>query len=101
MTISSSNVYIAGRFEKVRFTTYAACYWINGVIQNLYIPKEATFPQAADVAVSGTNLYFVGSYRSASGIYVACFWKNGKRYYLDIPLNATFSTAKAISISRL
>jgi hypothetical protein len=86
IVISGADEYIAGWITASDQNTYA-CYWKNGVITELLLPKSAHYSEARAMVVSGTNVYIVGNYRTSDfgDMDIACYWKNGEMTELTTP----------------
>jgi hypothetical protein len=94
---SLGKVYIVGSYlTDSKSKLSRACYWKDGT--RIDLPVTGTSSEATAIAISGTDVYIIGSYRVGSGyLSTACYWKNGIR--TDLPITGTSSRAEDIVIS--
>ncbi|MCL2765006.1 MAG: hypothetical protein FWD40_06970 [Treponema sp.] len=114
IAVSGSNVYITGKGEGGGASRTAG-YWLNGRLTVL--PKPANSPRAGGrssttanaIAISGSNVYIVGSdswdgYNDNDGWWSsnsdAVYWLNGRRVVLPKLKDTTTAAATAIAVSR-
>lgn len=88
-----NKVYAAGEEDDGR--NNQACYWVNGNKVSLgQSPSPSSY--AHDIAVSGNDVYVVGSIWNNNDKEVACYWKNGVRVDLT---SGTKSNAEALAVA--
>ncbi len=74
-------------------------YWNNGVITTLPAIDETQSTSANAIAMSGSDVYIVGSSRNSAGVSQAVYWKNGTLFQLPGIDPAQHSGAGDIAIS--
>ena len=81
ITKSGSDIYAVGLINKYNSNSagHTACYWKNGVIQEL-----GDDAQAYGIFVEGNNIYVTGAVGKFPSNYRPCYWKNGQR--VDLPM---------------
>jgi hypothetical protein len=63
-------------------TKDVACYWKDGIRQTLDV-SGISDARASGIAVSGSTVYVVGSYKNGNNKNNICYWKDGVRQTLD------------------
>jgi len=87
VAVSGTDVYAAGYYTNSK-GNFAACYWKNGVLVDLYSDTSGSSSARANaIAVSGTDVYAAG-WVGPVGAPRACYWKNGVRTDLYLADNS-------------
>ena len=92
----SVNVYSAGTYRDGNKTI--ACYWKNGVRQNLDLQGINGYSSAFAITVSGNSVYVAGWYFDEKWERYATYWKDGIRQNLDLQ-GTKNSRTNAITVS--
>jgi hypothetical protein len=101
ITVSGSDVYVAGSGTNGTTGDTNAAYWLNGTATTLPMPSNTTYApggnsSAGGIAVSGSDVYAVG----AVGISNAAYWVNGgAATLLPMPSGTSESYANAIAVA--
>jgi len=90
------NVYSAGYYKDGNKNI--ACYWKNGIRQNLDLQGINGNSSANAITVSGNSVYIAGRYRDSSDKDIVCYWKDGVRQSLDSQ-GAYFAYPRTIVVS--
>lgn len=79
IAVSDEKIYAAG-YHANSSGTATPGYWLNGTFVQLPLPAGATFRsnEAMGIAVSGNNIYVMGTYQLNSQYY-PCIWTDGIR----------------------
>ncbi len=106
ITVSGSDAYVAGSGTNGATDVTNAAYWINGTAMSLplpsYIQGSAGTTYASGIAVSGGDVYAVGSLMDSPADVgqTAVYWVNaGGATLLPMPSNAYESWASAIAVA--
>lgn len=95
ITLSGTDVYVAGWNQASSSDPIKACYWLNGTFNDLPVPAGTTTSEATNIVISGTDIYISGRYINAN-IESTCYWHNGTRVDLE---TATDSVITGLAIS--
>jgi hypothetical protein len=97
---TAPNVYVVG--TAYNGTNYVPAYWENGVATVLPTPTGMTSASANGIAVSGSDVYVVGTAPygvTETGYTEAVYWLNGVATVLPSPTGMTGGGAYAIAVS--
>ena len=96
ITVSDGKVYAAGSY----MNNYNAvpCYWVDGALNTLTLPNDATMGGAYSIAVSGGKVYAAG-YIYQNNKRVPGYWLDGAFVSLGIPDGATFQINQGMGIA--
>ena len=99
---TAPNVYVVG--TAYNSTNYIAVYWENGVATVLPTPTGMTSANASGIAVSGSDVYVVGTAtygetETVNGDTEAVYWLNGVATVLPNPTGTIAAEAYAVTVS--
>jgi hypothetical protein len=99
---TAPNVYVVG--TAYNGTNYVAAYWENGVATVLPTPTGMTSANASGIAVSGSDVYVVGTAtygetETVNGDTEAVYWLNGVATVLPNPTGTIAAEAYAVTVS--
>lgn len=96
IVISDSKVYTAG-FYTNNYNT-VPCYWVDGVLNTLTLPNDATRGGAYSIAISDGKVYVAG-YIYQNNKNVPGYWLDDAFVLLDIPDGATLRATNGMGIA--
>ena len=105
ITVSGSDVYVAGSGSNATTGVTNAAYWLNGKPATLPMPGTVSNPAnatswASDIALSGSDVYTVGSLSDSTVGQTAVYWVNGgEATLLPMPSGTYESWAAAAAVA--
>jgi hypothetical protein len=93
------DMYIVGNYTDTAKEIHPG-YWYNGVWNSLPVPSGAIGCEASSIAVSGNNIYILGSYTDEDRFFgYSGYWLNGVWHNLPIPAGGEGTMAEGIAVS--
>jgi hypothetical protein len=104
ITVSGSDVYVAGGGTNGATDVGSAAYWLNGTPTTLPLPNDINIATASSsavgIAVSDNNVYAVGDLLDSTAGQTAAYWVNGgEATLLPMPSGTAESYATGIAVA--